>query len=169
MLEDTNWYLLFRFEFWGGVAAALLLWWFPTTLARRALGGSWRSWVMSPPIPFQISSRNTWPFMAAAAAVAMAIALLSLPLEVLNWEGARQGIWNLFFVPWVFVFLSFFWWPLGLSPAWYREWARSRGSRGTNPWPPAEAAAVRDAPPSKKRDRRLADVERCLSKEDRRP
>lgn len=161
MIEDTNWYLLYEPTFWGGVVVALLLWWIPTWIARKGLGGSWRSWVLAPAIPFQISARNTWPFMFAAASVAVAIALLSIPAEVMGWEQARETVWNFFFVPWAFVILSFIWWPLWLSPRWYRDWAKRGGTRETNPWASPEIAAVHAAKPSKKRDRQLADIERC--------
>lgn len=163
MIEDTNWYLLYEPTFWVGVLIALMLWWVPTWVARKALNGRWRSWVLAPSIPFQISPRNTWPFMFAAASAALGIALLSLPAEVMNWEQVRLTVWDLFFVPWVFVILSFAWWPLWLSPRWYRAWAKSGGLRETNPWSDEEAATVRAAAPSKKRMKQLADIERCAA------
>lgn len=161
MLEDTDWYLLFTGAFWGGAAIALLLWWVPTWIARKSLRGTWRSWVLAPAIPFQISSRNTWPFMFAAASASLSIALLTLPAEVLAWEQARHALWKLFFVPWLFVVVSFIWWPLWLAPSWYRKWAANGGTQGTSPWEDAEVETVQAARPSKTRERQLADIQRC--------
>ncbi len=161
MIEDTNWYLLYEPIFWIGVLIALMLWWIPTWVARKALGGGWRSWTLAPSIPFQISSRNTWPFMFAAASAALAIALLSLPAEVMNWEQVRQTVWDAFFIPWLFAILSFVWWPLWLSPRWYRAWAKAGGTRETNPWTDEEVAAVHAKEPSKKQEKELADIARC--------
>ncbi|MDN5877980.1 MAG: hypothetical protein L0J58_04180 [Micrococcaceae bacterium] len=161
MIEDANWHLLFWPAFWVFVLVVLALWWIPTQVARKALNGRWRSWVLAPSIPFQISSRNAWPFMFAAASVSLGIALLSLPAEVLGWERARQTVWDLFFAPWAFVILSFAWWPLWLSPRWYRSWGQAGGTRETNPWMEEEVAIVQAKEPSKKRAKQLADIERC--------
>lgn len=161
MFDDNNAYLLLNPLYWVFVAVVLFMCWVPTTIARRALNGRWRSWVLAPGIPFQISARNTWPFMFAAAATSLWIVTLSLPAELLGWEQVRVSVWGLFFVPWVFVILSFAWWPLQLSPRWYKSWGQSGGTRQTNPWTEDEIAAVRREVNSKTKGKKLKDIHRC--------
>lgn len=163
MFEDNNAYLLFDPFYWVFVIVILLLCWVPTAIARRALNGRWRSWVLSPGIPFQVSARNVWPFMFAAVAVSLWIATLSLPAELLGWEELRQRIWDFFFIPWAFVILSFFWWPLWLSPRWYRRWGKAGGTRRTNPWTESEISAVNQQRESKSKAKTLKDIERCAA------
>ncbi len=135
-------------------------------VAWRCLNGDTRTWAVMPPIPFQISRHNTWPFMLLMAGLAVLTAFLSLPFEYEGMEQARQMTWNVFFIPLAGVFLSFFWWPLALTPRWFREWAkRAQADPEANPWTPAEVEQVKAAPASKRRNRALRDIQRLVGEE----
>lgn len=126
----------------------------------RRINGTQRGWTMAPPIPFQISGRNTWPFMVFCFSLAIIVVLASYPFEVAGWEEGRQFMFaGPFWIPWIGVFLSFFYWPLFLTPRWYREWVRHPDYPDHSPWPAEEVVHVlKDMEPGKKRDRMIKDM-----------
>lgn len=140
----------------AGLALALL--W----VAWKCLNGSFRRWVLAPPIPFQISNRNTWPFILLFAGIAVLIVLLSLPMEILGWESARHLLLNvMILVPIAAMVLCLFHWPVALTPGWYRAWVRHPDYPDASPWQPEEVAEVLRMPAGRARDRRLRDMEWC--------
>ena len=135
-------------------------------VAWRCLNGDSRTWTMLPPIPFQMSPYNTWPFMLMMAGIALLTALPSIPFEYAGMEEARVMTWNVFFIPLAGMVISFFWWPVALSPRWYRAWRARGGQRAeANPWTPDEVEQVKSAPESKRRNRALRDIERLVGEE----
>ncbi|MFC7401442.1 hypothetical protein [Citricoccus sp. GCM10030269] len=136
-------------------------------VAWRCLNGDTRTWAVLPRLPFQVSRHNTWPFMLLMCGLALLTALPSVFFEAWDMEGARQATWNLFFIPLALVVLSFVWWPLAWTPAWFKDWARRARSQGdANPWTPPEIERVKCAPPSKRRQRALRDIARLVGKEE---
>lgn len=135
-------------------------------VAWRCLNGDTRTWAVMPPFPFQISHHNTWPFMLLMAGIAVLTVFPSIPFEYEGMEEARQMAWTVFFIPLACVFLSFFWWPLALTPRWFRDWAtRAKSDPEANPWTPDEVEQVKAAPESKRRNRALRDIERLVGEE----
>ena len=138
----------------------------PLYVAWRCLNGDTRTWGLLPPIPFQISKHNTWPFMLLMVGIAFLTAFPAIPFEYERMEGARQMTWNLFFIPLGGVILSFFWWPLALTPRWFRNWAmRAKTDPEANPWTPDEVEQVKTAPESKRRNRALRDIQRLVGED----
>lgn len=138
----------------------------PLYVAWRCLNGDTRTWTMLPRMPFQMSPYNTWPFMLMMAGLALLTALPSIPFEFAGMEEARLMTWNVFFIPLAGMVMSFFWWPVALSPRWYRAWRERGGQRaGANPWTPDEVEQVKSAPESKRRDRALTDIQRLVGEE----
>ena len=133
---------------------------FAVRFSWRRVSGTQRAWTMAPPIPFQISARNTWPFMVFCFSLAMFVMMLTFPLEIMGWDTARRFIWaGPFWIPWCGVILSFFYWPIFLTPRWYRDWVSHPDYPDRSPWTNDEVVHVlRDMPPSKKRDRMIKDM-----------
>ncbi|MGD8216202.1 hypothetical protein [Aestuariimicrobium sp. Y1814] len=100
---------------------------------------------------------RTWPFMVFCFSLATLVVVLVYPIELAGWEQGRQFIWSfLFWVPMAGVILSFFHWPLVLTPGWYKNWARHPEQP---PWSNEEVIQVlRDRAPGKKRDRIIKDM-----------
>lgn len=142
-------------------ASGLLLY-----VAWRCLNGDSRTWAVLPPIPFQVSTHNTWPFMLLMAGIALLTALPSVVFEAAGMEEARQATWNVFLIPVLLVALSLFWWPLAWTPRWFRNWAhRNTTSPGTTPWTLEEIEEVKAAPRSKRRNRAIKDIARVAGEE----
>lgn len=145
---------------WGGVVlcllvAAALLW-----ISWRQLNGRHRRWVVAPPIPFQVSSRNTWPFMLIGFGLFWVMLAVATVFEALGHEAGRQFIWSWpAYLPLALVALSFVTWPLALTPRWYQRWARDPQFPNVSPWPLEEAArALADAPDQRTRQRLVGDI-----------
>lgn len=86
---------------WGGVALCLSVAAGLLLLVRRQLNGKHRRWVVAPPIPFQISKRNTWPFMLIGFAGFWVMTAVATVFEALGNEAGRQFIWSWpAYVPW---------------------------------------------------------------------
>lgn len=135
-------------------------------VAWRCLNGDSRTWTMLPSIPFQMSPHNTWPFMLLMSGIALLTALPSIPFEYAGMGQARVMTWNIFFIPLAAVVLSFFWWPVALTPRWYRAWRERGGMRtGANPWTPEEIEQVKAAQDSKRRNRALRDIQRLVGED----
>ncbi|MGA4670701.1 hypothetical protein ACPCG0_13055 [Propionibacteriaceae bacterium Y1923] len=150
-------FLLHNLSTLVGVAAILAVSLATLRFSWRRLNGTVRAWTVSPPMPTQISGRNTWPFMVFCFSLAMLVVVLVYPVELAGWEQGRRFIWSfLFWVPMAGVVLSFFHWPLVLTPRWYKNWARRPEQP---PWSNEEVVHVlRDMPPGKKRDRMIKDM-----------
>ena len=161
-MTDPNYSMLQNPVVWVGTLlvagfAALLLW-----VAWKCLNGTFRRWVLSPPIPFQISNRNTWPFMLMFAGIAVVVMLLSMPMEILGWESGRQFLVNgAVLVPIGAMILCVFHWPVALTPRWYRNWVRHPDYPNTSPWQPDEVSEVLALPAGKRRDRMIQDMAWC--------
>ncbi|MEV4902063.1 hypothetical protein AB0K08_12055 [Citricoccus sp. NPDC055426] len=138
---------------WGGVVASLLVAAGLFLITWRQLNGRHRRWVVASGIPFQISHRNTWPFMILGFGLFFVMLAVATVFEALGNEAGRQFIWSWpAFVPLALVVLSFFTWPLALTPDWYQRWARHPQSPQVSPWPLEEAAqALTDAPDDRSR------------------
>lgn len=149
--------------YWGmlllvGGAAALVFY-----VVWRSLNGDTRTWAVLPHFPLQVSHHNTWPFMLAMIGIGLVTLLPTVFFEAWGMEGARQAVWNVFLVPVALVALSFFWWPLAWTPAWFKNWAlRSKSDPETNPWTDADIDRVKSAPDSKRRRRALKDIARLV-------
>lgn len=149
--------------YWGmlllvGGAAALVFY-----VVWRCLNGDTRTWAVLPHFPFQVSHHNTWPFMLAMIGIGLVTLLPTVFFEAWGMEGARQAVWNVFLVPVALVALSFFWWPLAWTPAWFKNWAlRSKIDPETNPWTDVDIDRVKSAPDSKRRRRALKDIARLV-------
>jgi hypothetical protein len=145
---------------WGGVALCLVVAAGLLLVVRRQLNGKHRRWVAAPPIPFQISSRNTWPFMLIGFAGFWVMMAVATVFEALGNEDGRQFIWSWpAFIPLACVILSFFTWPVALTPGWYQRWARDPAAPNVSPWPLEEAAqALADAPDQRARQRLVRDI-----------
>lgn len=79
---------------------------------------------------------------------------------------SRQVTWNVFFIPLAGMVLYFFWWPVALSPRWYRAWRQRGGQRAeANPWTPEEVEQVKAAPESKRRKGALRELQRLVGEE----
>lgn len=134
----------------------------PLWTGGRMLRGTVRHWTLAPKIPFQIPDRNTWPFILVSFGLAISIAILSIPFEIAGWEHGRQFIWNgPFWIPWVGVALGVFYWPLALTPRWYKRWVNHEDYPDVSPWRPEEVRAVLTRPADKKRDRMIRDMGWC--------
>lgn len=146
---------------WGGVVLFLLVAAVHFWIGWRQLRGDRRRWTVAPPVPLQISERNTWPFMVIAFGAFWLMVAAATVFEALGSEEVRQFIWSWpAFVPLGFVVLSFVYWPLALAPAWYRRWASQPDPRQTSPWPLEEAAEFLAAAPAEgpARGRLVADI-----------
>ena len=132
----------------------------------RCLNGDTRTWAALPPAPFQVSRNNTWPFMLLMCGVALMTALPSVLFEAWGMDGARQATWTVFLVPLALVALSFFWWPVAWTPAWYRRFAAERDrTPDAGLWSAEEIERVTAAPESRRRDRALTDIARLVGEE----
>lgn len=161
-MVDAQFEMLRQPSFWWALLFVLALAAIPLWIAWRALNGRYRRWTVAPPIPFQISSRNTWPFMLACFGLAIVVVLPTIWFEVIGWEDARQFMWaGPFWIPWAGVVLSFVYWPLALTPAWYRRWVRDEAYPEVPPWRPEEVTAVLALPAGKKRDAMVKDMGWC--------
>lgn len=146
---------------WAGVVAFLLVAALHFWIGWRQLRGDRRRWTVAPPIPLQISERNTWPFMVIGFGAFWFMVAVATVFEAIGSEEGRQFIWSWpAFVPLAFVILSFVYWPLALTPGWYRRWATSPDYKETSPWPLEEAAQhLADAPAEgKARGRLVSDI-----------
>lgn len=145
---------------WGGVVASLLVASVLFLITWRQLNGRHRRWVVAPGIPFQISNRNTWPFMILGFGLFFVMLAVATVFEALGNEAGRQFIWSWpAFIPLALVVLSFFTWPLALTPDWYKRWARHPQSPRVSPWPLEEAAqALTDAPDQRSRQKLVGDI-----------
>jgi hypothetical protein len=161
-MVDPQFYMLGQPSFWLGLAFVLALAVIPLWIGWRALDGTYRRWTIAPPIPFQISSRNTWPFVLLSAGITIAVALPTIVFEVIGWEDARQFVWaGPVWIPLAGLILSVFYWPVTLAPRWYREWVRHPHYPDVSPWSPDEVEAVLAMPESRKRNGMLKDMEWC--------
>ncbi|MEE1621832.1 hypothetical protein ACQ3I4_09575 [Zafaria sp. Z1313] len=129
--------------------------------ALKALGGTWRSWVLAPGVvnlPMTwFQTRHKWPYMLLCMAVALTLMLPTIYFEAARDEHMRQLWWTLpfFWVPWLLTVVSFFYWPLWATPRWNRAWeARRRHEARAIPFTDAEVAAV-EAMPEGRGKRRL--------------
>lgn len=132
-----------------GGAAALLLY-----IAWRCLNGDTRTWAALPRFPLQVSKHNIWPFMLLMIGITLLTALPSLYFEAAGMEQARQFTWSIVFIPLALVIVSLVWWPLALTPRWFRRWA-SRDTPSGSPWTLEEIEQVKAAAPSQRRSRAL--------------
>jgi hypothetical protein len=161
-MVDANFQMLGQPSSWFGLAFVLALAGIPLWLAWRMLNGRSRRWTVAPSIPFQISSRNTWPFMLLCFGLAIVIVLPTIWFELIGWEDARQFMWaGPFWIPWVGVILSFFFWPVALTPGWYKRWVRDEAYPNASPWRPDEVEAVLAMPEGKKRNSMVKDMDWC--------
>lgn len=134
----------------------------PLWVGWKMLNGTSRRWTLAPKIPFQIPNRNTWPFILVCFGLAIAVAIVSIPFEMVGWEDGRQFIWNgPFWIPWVGVALGVFYWPLALTPKWYKRWVRHEDYPEVSPWRPEEVKAVLARPADRKRDAMIKDMGWC--------
>jgi hypothetical protein len=161
-MVDANFQMLGQPSFWLGLVFVLALAAVPLWLAWRMLNGRYRRWTIAPSIPFQISTRNTWPFMLLCFGLAIVVVLPTIWFEIIGWEDARQFMWAVpFWIPWVGVILSFVYWPVVLAPKWYRDWVRHPDYPDVSPWRPEEVTSVLEMEPGPAQTRQLKDMEWC--------
>ncbi|XKH53153.1 hypothetical protein LG284_14435 [Citricoccus nitrophenolicus] len=103
-----------------------------------AWSGRWRSWAR--PKGYGVLMRVRTRYTLGLAFLGPGIILISLGVHAD--VGAIPGSDNVYDgIGAAFIFVSLlgvFWWPVALTPRWYRDWLAWGGPMETDPWPTVE-------------------------------